>query len=73
MLPTAILDRFVNTATIIRSNLTLISGNSITQTGAGNLTISGTADFVASGNVNLANRSNDFGSVTSAFLKLYSG
>jgi hypothetical protein len=45
----------VNTAAIDRSNatlgtnMTLISGNSITQTGAGNLTISGTANFVSTG------------------------
>ena len=65
----------VNTAAISRSNatlgtnLTLISGNSITQTGAGNLTISGIANFVSSGlgtagNITLNNTTNNFGTVT---------
>ena len=67
----------VNTDAISRSNatlgtnLTLISGNSITQTGAGNLTISGTANFVSSGsgnsgNITLSNATNNFGTVTAS-------
>ena len=60
----------VNTAAISRTgNLTLISRNSITQTGAGNLAISGKADFVTSGmgtagNITLNNSTNNFATVT---------
>ncbi|MCY2936517.1 MAG: hypothetical protein NT172_20420, partial [Planctomycetota bacterium] len=67
----------VNTAAISRNNatlgtnLTLISVSSITQTGAGNLTISGTANFVSSGsgtagNITLGNATNNFGTVTTS-------
>ena len=61
----------VNTAAISRANLTLISGNSITQTGAGKLTISGTANFVSSGvgtagNITLGNATNDFATITAS-------
>ncbi|MFM7590301.1 MAG: beta strand repeat-containing protein, partial [Isosphaeraceae bacterium] len=49
--------------------LTLISRNSISQSGAGNLTISGMANFVAggsgaSGDLTLNNATNNFGTVT---------
>ncbi|MFM7317588.1 MAG: beta strand repeat-containing protein, partial [bacterium] len=65
----------VNTASISRANatlgtnLTLISGNSISQSGAGNLTISGMANFVAGGSgasadLTLNNATNNFGTVT---------
>ncbi|MEI7922759.1 MAG: hypothetical protein WCJ40_12695 [Planctomycetota bacterium] len=59
----------VNTAAISRTgNLTLVSSSSITQTTPGNLTISGTANFVSlgagtAGNITLGNSTNNFGTV----------
>jgi hypothetical protein len=44
-------------------NLTLRTGGRINETGAGQLSVAGTANFVAIGNITLNNATNDFGTL----------